>query len=40
MKKKILIAQFHHETNSFCPAPANETAYKNYRYDKGEETFS
>ena len=26
MSKKILVLQFKHETNAFCPAPANMTA--------------
>ena len=37
MTKKVLIAQFHHETNSFCPTPADITKYKNYRFDVGDE---
>lgn len=39
MKKKVLIAQFHHETNSFCPILADETKYRNYRFDVGEAVF-
>ena len=37
MNKKILIAQFHHETNSFCPVLADVTKYRNYRFDVGDE---
>lgn len=36
MTKKVLIAQFHHETNSFCPILADATRYRNYRFDVGE----
>ena len=35
MNKKILIAQFHHETNAFCPVPADESKYRSYRFDVG-----
>lgn len=37
--KKILVAQFKHETNSFCPAPADMTAYRNRVWDVGQEMF-
>lgn len=37
--KKILSVQFRHETNQFCPAPANEAAYRNSRFHVGEEIF-
>lgn len=40
MNKKVLIAQFHHETNSFCPINADETKYRNYRFDVGDEVIS
>lgn len=36
MNKKILTLQFRHETNSFCPCPANEQAFRNTRYLQGE----
>lgn len=38
-KKKILTLQFHHETNCFNPNPADVTAFKNCRYQVGEEVF-
>lgn len=37
MNKKVLIAQFHHETNAFCPVAADETKYRDYRFDVGDE---
>lgn len=37
MKKKILTLQFRHETNSFCPIPANEQAFHNCRFLVGQE---
>lgn len=38
MKKKwILIAAFKHETNSFCPAPANREAFENRQMYFGED---
>ena len=37
--KKILSIQFRHETNSFCPAPADEKAYRNTRFHVGDEIF-
>jgi len=37
MKKKILFFGFRHETNSFCPAPANLQAYKNCKFKVGAE---
>lgn len=39
MKKKILIVKFRHETNSFCPNPANEQAFRNLTYEIGESVF-
>ncbi len=39
MKKKILIVQFRHETNSFCPKKADEGAYRNMLFLVGEEVF-
>ncbi|MBO7289630.1 MAG: M81 family metallopeptidase, partial [Clostridia bacterium] len=39
MKKKILIVQFRHETNSFCPKKADEGAYRNMFFLVGEEVF-
>ena len=38
-KKKILTLRFHHETNSFNPNSADETAYRNCSYLVGEEVF-
>lgn len=37
MKKRILTFQFRHETNSFCPLPANELAFRNCRFLIGQE---
>ena len=37
--KKILTLQFRHETNAFCPAPANEQAFRNTRYLVGQAAF-
>lgn len=37
MKKKVLVITFRHETNSFCPVPADETAYRNFLYGTGIE---
>lgn len=39
MKKKILTVQFRHETNVFCPAPADEQAFRNTRYIVGPAVF-
>ena len=39
MKKKILIVQFRHETNSFCPKRADMQAYKNATFFLGDEVF-
>ncbi len=39
MKKKILVVMFSHETNSFCPKPANEQAFRNFYYLVGDEVF-
>lgn len=36
-KKRILIAAFKHETNSFCPAPANREAFENRQMYFGED---
>lgn len=38
-KKKILTLQFRHETNAFCPSPADEQAFRNTRYLVGPEVF-
>jgi elongation factor Ts len=35
MKKKILTMKLQHETNQFCPAPANEAAFKNALFSSG-----
>lgn len=40
MKKKILIVQFRHESNSFCPKKADEQAFRNMTFLVGEEVFS
>lgn len=40
MTKKILTIEFRHETNSFCPTPADANAYKNFRWWVGEEVAS
>lgn len=40
MKKKILVISFKHETNVFCPKPADEKAYRDLRFHTGEECFS
>lgn len=37
--KKILTLQFRHETNAFCPAPADEQAFRNTRYIQGSAVF-
>lgn len=39
MKKKILMFQFRHETNSFCPNKADMKAFKNQTFLVGEEVF-
>ena len=39
MKKKILILQFRHETNVFCPVKADMVAYKKMRCLYGKESF-
>jgi len=39
MKKKILIVQFTHETNSFCPQKADMQAYKNMIFLMGNDMF-
>ena len=40
MKKKILVVQFRHESNSFCPVPADEQHYRNVRFKVGDKVFS
>lgn len=40
MSKKILVLQFKHETNAFCPAPASMTAFKNATFLVGDECFT
>lgn len=37
MKKQILTFGFRHETNAFCPAPANMQAYRNCLFKVGAE---
>jgi len=37
MKKKILIVQFKHETNSFCPKKADEQAFRDRLFLEGKE---
>lgn len=37
MAKKILILQFKHETNAFCPAPADMAAFKKATFAVGED---
>lgn len=37
MKHRILIAEFKHETNSFCPIPADRTAYGERRFLFGQD---
>ncbi len=39
-KKKILVLQFRHETNSFCPAYADGAAFRRMEFDMGEDVFS
>lgn len=39
MKKKVLTIQFRHETNSFCPRPADMQAFRNNRLFVGAEVF-
>ena len=39
-KKRILLVHFNHETNSFSPSPADETAYRNSLFLTGNEIFS
>lgn len=38
--KKILLARFRHETNSFSPLSANMQAYQNFSLHVGEECFA
>ena len=40
MRKKILTLKFSHETNSFCPSPANMTAFRNDSIRVGEEIYA
>jgi len=40
MKKKVLIFQFQHETNSFSPVPGDENVFKIVRYEINGEMFS
>ena len=40
MNRKIIVAQFHHETNAFCPVLADELRYRNYRFDAGNEVIA
>ena len=40
MSKKILIAMFKHETNVFCPLPADRKAFENRELTFGEDVFS
>ena len=37
MRKRVLIAEFMHETNSYSPIPADLQAYKSFMYLFGEE---
>ena len=39
-KKKILVLQFRHETNTFCPAFADGAAFRRMEFDMGEDVFS
>ena len=39
MKKKILIVQFRHETNSFCPKKADMQTYRNMTFLTGDQVF-
>lgn len=39
MNKKVLIIKFGHETNAFCPAPADMQAFRNYCLFTGAEIF-
>ena len=40
MKKKLLIIEFKHETNVFCPKKADMQAFRDFRLYTGEEAFS
>lgn len=40
MSKKILLLKFSHETNSFCPTPADMTAFRNGALRVGEEVLT
>jgi microcystin degradation protein MlrC len=37
--KRLLIAEFKHETNRFCPYPADMESYKNHTFLFGEDVF-
>jgi microcystin degradation protein MlrC len=39
MSKKILVFRFYHETNAFCPAPADMAAFEKMQVRIGEEMF-
>ena len=39
MSKKILVFRFYHETNAFCPAPADMAAFEKMQIRIGEEMF-
>ena len=39
MKKKILIIQLRHETNSFCPKMADMESYRNMTFYEGDDVF-
>ena len=40
MKKKILIIQFRHETNSFCPKMADMESYRSMAFYEGDDVFN
>ena len=39
LKKKILTIQFRHESNAFCPRPADMQAYRHNRFFVGDQVF-
>jgi len=39
LKKKLVVIQFMHETNVFCPKPADEKAFRDFHFHTGEEVF-
>ena len=39
-KKKILVLQFRHETNSFCPVYTDGAAFRRLEFDMAEEVFA